>query len=154
MYRKILVPLDGSQMSECSLGHMRAIAMGCNVPEVVLLSVVEPFTTYELGPLADVGGDAVIKLENERKDEATAYISTVLENLKKEGVSAKGEVILGKAGEAILDYAKKNMIDLIIMSTHGRSGISRFAYGSVADRVARHSVVPVLLVTPSGCRIS
>ena len=154
MYQKVVVPLDGSQLSECSLGHLEAIAMGCNIPEVVLLRVVEPFTDYELGPLVDVGGEAVIKRENERKDEAAGYISKLVEKLNKKGVSAKGEVILGRADEAILDYGKKNKVDLIIMSTHGRSGISRFAYGSVADRVARHSVVPVLLVTPAGCRIT
>jgi Universal stress protein family len=77
MYGKVVVPLDGSQLSECSLDHMEAIAMGCNVPEVVLLRVVEPLNAYELGPLADVGGEAVIKLENERKDEAAAYIYTL-----------------------------------------------------------------------------
>lgn len=59
----------------------------------------------------------------------------------------------GKPTEAILDYAKANNVDLIVMSTHGRSGVSKFMLGSVADRVVRHAVQPVLLVTPPGCRI-
>ena len=53
----------------------------------------------------------------------------------------------------ILEYAQNNNIDLIIISTHGRSGISRWAFGSVADKVVRTSTVPVLTVTPTGCRI-
>ena len=72
----------------------------------------------------------------------------------QEGISARGEVVTGKAADAILDYAEKNNVDLIIMSTHGRSGISRWAFGSVADRVVRHSIAPVLLVAPAGCRIN
>ena len=154
MYNKILVPLDGSQLSECSLSHMKTIAKGCQVPEVVLLRVAEPLTAYELGPLMDVGGEAVIKLENERKTEATDYISKTIQLLNKEGVPAKGDIVLGRADEAILDYAEKNKIDLIIMSTHGRSGVTRWAFGSVADRVVRHSKVPVLTVSPVGCRIN
>ena len=63
-------------------------------------------------------------------------------------------VIQGKVAEGILDYVVKNQVDLIMMSTHGRSGPSRWALGSVADRVIRHSLIPVLIVSPKGCRIT
>ena len=59
-------------------------------------------------------------------------------------------IVGGAADEAILDYAKENNIDLIVMSTHGRSGVHRWIFGSVTQRVLRHSPVPVLIVPPAG----
>ena len=70
------------------------------------------------------------------------------------GVTTKSVTIEGKPAEAIVDYAEKNGIDLIVMSTHGRSGPSRWALGSVADKVIRSSTVAVLICVPEGCRIS
>ncbi len=153
MYNKILVPLDGSQLSECSLEHMKTIAAGCHVTEIVLLRAVEPLSANEVSALAQIGGNPISELEALDKTEATDYIAGMVQKLIKEGVSARGEVINGKAADTILDYAGKNNVDLIIMSTHGRSGISRWAFGSVADKVVRYSVVPVLLVAAAGCRI-
>jgi nucleotide-binding universal stress UspA family protein len=152
MYNNVMVPLDGSQFSECSLDHAKAIASGCNVPEVVLLRVVEPISDSDVF-LTGIRGEVVTQVESSRDAEAKEYIFKMVEKLKEEGISAKGDTVYGNAAEEILDYAEKNNIDLVIISTHGRSGISRFAFGSVADRVVRHSMVPVLLVTPSGCRI-
>ncbi len=154
MYSKVLVPLDGSQFSECSLEHVKAIATGCHVPEVVLLRVVEPLSAYEISGLAQVRGNQVGELEAWKQNDASSYITVTVQKLIKEGVSARGEVLNGKAADTILDYAEKNKVDLIIMSTHGRSGISRWAFGSVADRVVRNSIVPVLSVAPAGCRIN
>jgi nucleotide-binding universal stress UspA family protein len=154
MYNKILVPLDGSEFSECSLQHVKAIAMGCQVPEVVLLRVVEPLSSKELSALAEIRRPPIEEIEAEKKSEATDYISRTVQQFNTEGVLAKGEVITGRAGETILDYTEKNKVDLIIMSTHGKSGITRWAFGSVADRVVRHSTVPVLTVAPAGCRIN
>ena len=154
MYRKVMVPLDGSQLSECSLEHMKAIATGCHITEVILLRVVEPLSSNEVSALAQVGGNPIAELETLYKTEATDYIAGMVQKLVKEGVSVRGEVINGKAADTILDYAGKNNVDLVIMSTHGRSGISRWAFGSVADKVVRYSIVPVLLVAPASCRIN
>jgi nucleotide-binding universal stress UspA family protein len=154
MYSKVMVPLDGSPFSECSLEHVKAIAAGCHVPEVVLIRVVEPLSSNELSALSQVRGNQIAELEAWKQTEAADYINRLAQKLIKEGLSARGEVIHGHPAEAILDYAGKNGVDLIILSTHGRSGISRWAFGSVADRVVRHSVVPVLAVSPPGCRIS
>jgi nucleotide-binding universal stress UspA family protein len=154
MYKKLMVPLDGSEFSECSLEHMKAIATGCHVPEVVLLRVVEPLSSTELSALAQVRGNQIAELEEWNQSEAKKYIAALEQKLNKEGVAARGAVVNGRAAETIMDYAGKNGIDLIIMSTHGRSGISRWAFGSVADKVVRHSLVPVLAVSPPGCRIS
>lgn len=148
-YRKILVPLDGSELSECALEHVRIIASACNVPEVDLLFVVEPIpamaaTTYATSV---AGQEKLIVWGKE-------YLSKVAKSLQKEGITAKGIVLEGKPADAILDYAEKNDVDLIIMSTHGRSGPSRWAFGSVAEKVIRSAAVPIIIVSPKGCRIS
>jgi len=152
MYQKILVPLDGSELSECSLEHVRAIATGCQVPEVVLLRAVEPASTQAIAAYADAGID-VAKVEGQAQLDASNYLSQSAGKLKKEGVAAQTALVRGKPADVIVDYAKKNGVDLIIMSTHGRSGISRWVLGSVADRVVRSSAIPVLIITPRGCRI-
>lgn len=153
MYKKILVTLDGSPFSECSLPHMKAIALGCKVPEVVLLRVVTPLSDAGVF-MAGIKADPVVQVETSKENEATDYISKMVQKLKKEGIVARGDIINGNADQAILDYAERNQFDLIIMSTHGRSGVSRWTIGSVADRVLRHSKIPVLQVTPLGCRTS
>ena len=72
--------------------------------------------------------------------------------LAAEGMNVSGVMLEGKAAETIVDYATTKGVDLIVMSTHGRSGPSRWAFGSVADRVVRTSPVPVLMAVPRGCR--
>jgi len=162
MYNKILAPLDSSELSECAVAHIKAIAGGCHVPEVILLNVVEP----SIIPFSDtiVSPEAIEQskqfLENERQSQLTTeqYLNKVANSLSKDCVTVQTVVIPAKAGQGvadiILDYADNNNVDLIIISTHGRSGITRWAMGSVADKVVRHAKVPVLTVAPAGCRVS
>ncbi|MFC1846115.1 universal stress protein [Chloroflexota bacterium] len=153
MYQKILVPLDRSEFGECSLAHAKAIAIGCQVPEVVLLHVIEP--TPQAGVIAnEVGEDLMKNIDKEYKIKTEKYLSKTVDDLRSAGISATAEVVSGTADSEILDYAKKNKVDLIILSTHGSSGIVRWAMGSVTDRVIRHSPIPVLVAAPKACRIS
>lgn len=178
MYSKILVPLDGSEMAECSLEHVKEIAVGCHVPEVVLMAVVEPAEEKMPGFWGAVAG-AQTKLEADKKTPTTSaidygemraaqasdayekragemagsYISGVAERLMKEGLNVTTCVIPGKAAETIIDYAAKNGVDIIVMSTHGKSGEARWDFGKVTDRVIRGSSVPVLIASPKGCRV-
>jgi nucleotide-binding universal stress UspA family protein len=145
MYKKILVPLDGSRLSESVLDHVIAIASGCKAPEVVLLRARQP--------IHDAISDAVdyevaSKLDESYQKEAIEYLNRVSNNLRKSGLKVETVVLSGKPAEEILNYAQGSGVDLIIMSTHGRSGVTRWVLGSVADRVIRHSTVPVL-VKPS-----
>jgi nucleotide-binding universal stress UspA family protein len=137
MYNKILVPLDGSKTAESALEHVKTIGKGCNVPEVDLLFVVEPI----LPGLYETNKQARELLVSWAK----VYLAGVEKNLGKDGVNARPVVIEGKAADTILDYAAKNGIDVIVMSTHGRSGPSRWAFGSVAGKVLQASTVPVLI---------
>jgi len=149
MYQKILVPLDGSEFSECSLEHVKAIAKGCSVPDVIVLMVLE-IIPYR----AEAGGILVESFEKDAKTRAEEYVAKVVAKLKKDGISAKGVVLKGLPDDRILKYVDKNKVDLIIMSTHGRTGIARWAFGSVADSVVRNAKVPVLIASPSGCRVA
>lgn len=101
----------------------------------------------------EAGEDLVRKGEEMVSRDAQDYLSRVASRLKAEGIDAQTIVIHGKAADVILDYAKENGVDLIVMSTHGRSGVSRWVLGSVADRVVRHSIAAVLTITPMGCRV-
>jgi nucleotide-binding universal stress UspA family protein len=148
MYQKILAPLDGSEFSECALGHVRAVATGCQVPEVVLLRVIEP-----IRQAFSLSEDLLREIKAEAQASSEEYVAKVAADLKKVNIAAKMVVMSGDPAETILDYAKQNQVDLIIMSTHGRSGITRWTFGSVADRVLRHSIAPVLLASPAACRV-
>ena len=150
MYKKVLVPLDGSPFSECVLDHVKTMATGCKIPEVILALVVEPVNPG----MYEVPGIFIEEIQKQAVTSGEEYLTKTAEKLVAAGVAAYGVVLRGNVSEAILEYARKNGVDLVIMSTHGRSGIARWAMGSVADRVARQANVPVMLVSPPGCRIS
>jgi nucleotide-binding universal stress UspA family protein len=152
MYQNILIPLDGSELAECSLEHAKAIAQGCKVADVILFRVVEPFSIQTLSALAKADDDSIQKVREQNLQDAKDYLLKVENNLKKQGIASRAVTVEGKAADAILSYTGKNNVDFIVMSTHGRSGISRFFFGSVAEKVSRHSRVPVLLLAPEGCR--
>ena len=149
MYEKILVPLDGSKESECIIDHVRAIAKSCGVPEVVLLRVVEPFTPSSINYL----GEATARnVEQKAKAAADEYLSYVAGGMRAHCGGVKTAVLEGDPASVILDYASKNGVDLIAMSTHGASGLAKWTIGSVTERVMRHSTVPLLSVLPAGHR--
>jgi nucleotide-binding universal stress UspA family protein len=158
MYQKIMVPLDGSELAECVLPHVEVIAKGCGVAEVIFARVVEP-AMLPIGALTD-GGTMFTEADAERtrkqidasnKSAAKNYLAELMSRVKLDKVKIKTEVLDGKAAEELAEYATKNNVDLIIIATHGRSGISRWVWGSVADRLLRSACVPVLMVRAPGC---
>jgi len=155
MYKNVLVPLDGSELAECVLPHVETIAKGCGVTTVTFVRVAEPMRV----PVSDnvEYGDAFSYKEWEEveaalKKAAVNYLTKLLSRVKYDGVDVKMEVLDGgRAADLIADYATKNETDLIVIATHGRSGVSRWVWGSVADRVLRSACVPVLMVRAPGC---
>jgi nucleotide-binding universal stress UspA family protein len=151
MYNSILVTLDGSKLAECVLPHLETVYKGCEKPTVTILRVVEP---VEL-PYGDVMGgitlDMLTTAETDEKAEAKAYLAKMTVKLGKVGIPVKTKVLSGKAADVIVDFINKNNFDLVILSSHGRSGISRWVWGSVADRVLRHVCIPVMTVRAPGC---
>ena len=154
MYDKILLPLDGSQYAQCSLEYVKKLALGCNTREVVVLRVVEPLATEETQLLVEINESVISELEARKKQVASDYVSYIAKRLKEEGLPARSEVLLGKAEEEILNYAEKNNFNLIVMSTHGKSGVSKWAFGNVAGKVAHYSKVPVMFALTSECRVA
>ncbi len=149
MYQKILVPLDGSELAECVLPHVESIAKGCGVREVILVRVAEPFNLPS--GYAYLSPEQIKEIDTENEVIAKDYLNQMVSQVKLDGVKVQTQVIIGKAADSLADYATKNGFDLIVIATHGRSGISRWAWGSVADRVLRSACVPVLMIRAPGC---
>jgi nucleotide-binding universal stress UspA family protein len=161
MYKKILVPLDGSKLAECSIPHVEELASGCGTEQVILVSVTERIEGYRvfenhtetLGEQLSHGAgerlvpEAVGKLERQ----ARRYLTRIAKTLEAKGINVQEEVLLGKPADEIALYAANERCDLIVMASHGRSGPSRWARGSVADKILRTSSVPVLMIRAPGC---
>ena len=143
MYKKILIPLDGSQLAEAAIHHVKALIEP--ETEVALLRVaLYPTYDYVFSSPA-----VAATLSEEIEDESEKYLREIQARLQAEGLKTSIAVTGGPVADAILDYADAIGADLIAMSTHGRSGVARWLIGSVADRVVRGSPVPVLLVRPT-----
>ncbi|MBI4334275.1 MAG: universal stress protein [Chloroflexi bacterium] len=152
MYNRILIPLDSSELAECVLPHVEAIARGCGVKEVIAVTVVEP--VYYFADDGGVGTIDVIKLQQVREEGAAGYLNEVAKKLEEKKLNVKTALLKGNPADSIVDYAKSNNVDLIAMATHGRSGISRWVWGSTAEKILRASPVPILLVRPDGgCKV-
>ena len=152
MYQKILIPLDGSELAECSLEHAKTVVQACHMADVIILHVVVPFSVQTMPALGEADDDALSRIREQNQKDAEEYVLKVKDTLKKQGIATRAVTVVGNPADEILGYTEKNNVDLIVMSTHGRSGLSRFFFGSVADKVSRHSRVPVLLIAPEGCR--
>jgi len=147
LFRRVTVPLDGSEEAEKIIPHLERLAARFQM-EVILLQVItettflEPIaygTAYRYVPVAE----EVIDL---RKKNAAAYLDTIKERLEALGIVVRTMVVLGDAGSGIIDTAQQTDSGLVAMTTHGRSGIKRWAYGSVADKVLHAGTTPLLLV--------
>ncbi len=136
MLERILVPLDGSEIAEAILGQVCRL-LRLNDSSVIL---------FEAVPVPVQPGVEFAPLLSDLKAEAERYIAALERQLAKEGVKSRGVVRVGGEATAILDAAKEEKATMIAMATHGRSGFSRFVFGSVAEKVMRASEVPVLMV--------
>jgi nucleotide-binding universal stress UspA family protein len=152
MYHRILVTLDGSMLAEQVLPHVKAVLEGRTDVHVYLLSVAQ-LVDYEAAsamayPMSMLPARAVDEdAERHRiETELLDYLRSVAHQLARASVTISCEVRFGRPADEIIAFASAHPIDLIAMSTHGRSGLARWAYGSVADRVLRGANCPVLLV--------
>ena len=143
MYKKILVPLDGSPLAEAVLPHAQALAKSEGA-EIVLLSVP---VTPNLEMLSRNPGLASRIIEETEK-ETEAYLEAEVAKLSQDGTKVTSVMRERPIPEIILAVADEMQIDVIAMSTHGRSGIQRWLMGSVADRVVNHAHIPVMLIHP------
>ncbi|HAV10075.1 MAG TPA: universal stress protein [Dehalococcoidia bacterium] len=150
MYKKVMVPLDGSKLAECVLPHVETIAKGNIVESIVFVRAVEPYI------LPVTAGDYIspsvwTKIETEQLSAAESYLNALIKKLDYGQVTIQTEVIEGSAAQSLIDYATKTGVDLVVIATHGRSGIGRWVWGSIAERLLHSVTVPVLIVMPPPC---
>lgn len=135
MFEKVLVPLDGSPRAEAALPPLSWLA-DASTAEILLLQAcpLRPVAAFEAAPLMPIG-----------IDEARAYLEAVAARLRNDGLRVRPLLREGEAADSILDAAAEEKASLIVMSSHGRSGLARFVFGSVAEKVLRASNTPVLV---------
>lgn len=139
MFKKILVPLDGSKLAEKALPFASETAQAHGAA-LVLLRVIHPIYFEE--PVTEAERTVIDK----EKERAGEYLRRVAKQLEQEGLDVKVDVGEGEIANSILNTAKAEKCDLICMTTHGFSGMERFIWGSVADKVAKATNVPLLLI--------
>lgn len=156
MFEKVLVPLDGSQFSGRALPYAIEIAKRFG-GEVILFQVVKQIPVV----VPTAGGDAMAgpvatkmliesaEVQNRRDvDRANRYLRKQLKKVVAQDVSGSYKTVIGEPAETIIDFCHKKAIDLVVMTTSGKSGLKRTLLGSVADKVIREPGIPVLAIRP------
>ena len=138
MYQHILIPLDQSEVAEGALVHAESLAK-CMDARLTLIAILP------LDPEAISSAEAARALEA-RRVEFREYLGTRCARMEEEGLKCHPSVREGDVGEEIAKYAESHDVDLILMATHGRTGLARWVYGSVVERVLTQTKIPVLIV--------
>jgi nucleotide-binding universal stress UspA family protein len=151
MFEKILVCLDGSELAEQILPFATEQALRMGSTLVLFYAVPEPTTlglNFPGTPATALETSGMFKHLQQHSDEAEKYLTALEKRIQKDGVDTEHVVTPGRAGEAIVDYSALNGIGLIALSTHGRGGLGRALFGSVADYVLKNSGLPNLIIRP------
>jgi nucleotide-binding universal stress UspA family protein len=149
MYKRALVPLDGSSVAETMIPFIVDIAGPLDM-EVVLLRVVEPI------PPMVIEGARYAEIEDveARRMDAEEYLAPIAVELRNKAVRVETRVSRGNPAEQIVAVARETGADLIAMSTHGRGGLGRLVFGSVAQAVLRHVDIPVFLMRATEAQVA
>ena len=151
MFERILVCLDGSELAQQIMPYATEEAIRFE-GKLVLLQVVQEPVTFSPGFPGEapvpVETDNMVERTEDALDRARNYLKKLAAPLRKKGIQVETVAVPGRPGEAILDYAYTNNIGLITIATHGRGGLRRVVFGSVADYVLRQSGLPVLVIRP------
>jgi len=151
-YKHAIVPLDGSSLAECVLPHLEAFASSSQIEEVELVRVVPPIEMHYKAALPFDEREEK-QLNQAAVKEAEEYLQKTKTKLEASHMRVSTQVLVGTVADALADYLKKSNADLLLLATHGRSGPSRWVWGSVADKILRSTSIPVFLVRPSGCNL-
>ncbi len=151
-----MVPLDGSELAECALSYAEELATRMGISEVILVSVTERIPGYRT--VDDPTQPSEVRLVPEgvgkMESQAQRYLRRTAKKLESKGTKVSQEVLLGNPAEELIIYAENRGVDLIVMSSHGRTGPSRWAFGSVADKVSRSVKIPVMIIRAPGCNVN
>ena len=147
MFQKILVCLDGSKLAEQILPYAaeEAARFGSSLVlfQVVSLASIPTPTGIESVPVAVPNGQLA-----DAEAAARDYLNGLAGPLRDKGLKVQCATMVGHPAESIVSYAEENKFDLVAIATHGRSGLKRLVFGSVADYVIRKSGLPILLIKP------
>lgn len=150
MYERILVPLDGSKVGEAALPYVEELVSKLKTKvEITLFQAISSMAHEFAGTYGSVSVPYTEKEMKEIEKRTMDYLKKAGEGLRSKGATVKIKVGIGNAAEEIIKATNEINADLIAMSTHGRSGISRWAFGSVTDRVLRGGNKPILVVRAS-----
>ncbi len=142
MIKKILVSLDGSRLAEKALPYARTLAQKFDA-ELILVRVLQPMIIMSDYGYVPFYQSQVLQEEADAK----VYLSSIQKKFSNLGLTIHIEILEGNpVAETIIDMARETAVDLIVMSTHGRSGLSQWVYGSVANKVLQHAPCPIFLV--------
>lgn len=146
MFTNLLVPLDGSDLAEAALPAALELAQKFD-SQINLIMIVAHLPHEPLGDEDEAHDQILDHLRNHQFEEATKIMENYETNLKKQHEKIDSQVVEGGAiDKAILSTADELGIDAIVMSTHGRGGVSRLLFGSVAEKVIRQANIPVVLI--------
>jgi nucleotide-binding universal stress UspA family protein len=153
MFQRILVCLDHSKLDERVLLYVSAKARKSSSKVVLLHVCRKDFKSFDLpasGQISFVPIDLILREFMQRWNQTAQYLKGIADKLGREGIEAEPTVIegTGPVADSIRDYAQENDIDLIAMASHGRRGLQKLVFGSVAASVARMTTIPVLVVKP------
>ncbi len=143
MYKSILTPLDGSKRAESILKHVEELARRFDA-KVVFLKVIEP-NTFIVRPETGLYTQFREEVEQQNK-QAEVYLAGIKGEFREKGIDSKVRVVNGPVVDAIIAAAESENVDLIAIASHGRSGLSRVFYGSVAAGILNRADRPLLLI--------
>lgn len=159
MFKRLLVPLDGSRFGSRALRYATEVAQRFEA-QVILIRVIRPAT-----PVIATGAQNVVSpaeseiavqaaLEADKRNTARAkrYLRGKIWAIRSRNIKASYQVAIGNPAQSIIEFSKKEKINLIVMTTHGKSGLKRAVIGSIADVVIRESGKPVLVIRPQTSR--
>lgn len=146
MFEKILVCLDGSDLAEEILPYVKEIAQRFE-STLVLLEVTMPPSAVVESTTGYYSAPSPAEIER-KEEEAQTYLEAIAQMMEKEGLKVEYLTLPGGAGKTIVEYAWESDTGLIALSTHGRSGLKRLAFGSVAEYVLKQSGKPVIIFRP------
>jgi len=150
MYKKIVVPLDGSELAECALSHVINLVKSGSVEEVTILNV---FSAHNMPSEYNYVGLEYAELKERAMNNSVAYLAAIESRFGAEGIKVKTQSLESlRPAKVIIDYVQKMGMDLIVIATHGYTGLEKLMFGSVALDVLHNSHVPVLLIRPESCR--
>ena len=159
MYEHVMVPLDGSELAECVLPHLEAMAKSGHISRVTLVSIVEPIHIHR-GLEFRLPSDEKTRLEQMSMEKSRDYLNRIAKRIDCGGATVETEVLHGHIAKELGKYVETNDIDLVMVSTHGQPDTDRGIWGrvrrwrwwNVIEHLLRSCGVPVLIVRPSDVR--